>query len=61
MFVLLTSKTYSSSLYLIILTNKLKAIYLIAMDFELFYNLIPKPSLTWTVDDIAVWLKFIGL
>lgn len=31
------------------------------MDFELLYNIIPKPSLTWTVDDIALWLKFIGL
>lgn len=31
------------------------------MDFELLYNLIPKPSQTWSVNDIEIWLKFIGL
>ena len=31
------------------------------MDFELLVSLLPKPSLTWTVADIEVWLEFIGL
>ena len=31
------------------------------MDFELLYNLIPKPSQTWSVNDIEIWLRFIGL
>ena len=31
------------------------------MDFELLYTLLPKPSLTWTVEDIEIWLGFIGL
>jgi hypothetical protein len=31
------------------------------MDFELLYTLIPKPSLTWSVQDIETWLEFIGL
>ncbi len=31
------------------------------MDFEQLYSLLPKPSVTWTVSDIEVWLEFIGL
>lgn len=31
------------------------------MDFEALQNLIPKPSVTWTVNDIETWLDFIGL
>lgn len=31
------------------------------MDFDQLYQLLPKPSMTWTVNDIEIWLRFIGL
>lgn len=31
------------------------------MDFDKLYEVLPKYSLTWTVDDIETWLNFIGL
>jgi len=26
------------------------------MDFEQLYSILPKPSITWTVSDIEIWL-----
>jgi hypothetical protein len=31
------------------------------MDFDKLYEVLPKYSSTWTVDDIETWLNFIGL
>lgn len=31
------------------------------MDFDKLYEVLPKYSTTWTVDDIETWLNFIGL
>ena len=31
------------------------------MDYELLSEHLPKESSKWTVDDIRIWLKFIGL
>lgn len=31
------------------------------MDFDALYLVLPKYSTTWTLDDIEIWLNFIGL
>ena len=31
------------------------------MDFDKLYEVLPKYSTTWTIDDIETWLNFIGL
>lgn len=31
------------------------------MDFDKLYEVLPKYSTTWTIDDIEIWLNFIGL
>ena len=31
------------------------------MDFNKFYQVLPKLSKQWNIDDIKIWLEFIGL
>lgn len=31
------------------------------MDYQKLFVLLPKSHTKWTVDDIAIWLQFIGL
>ena len=31
------------------------------MDFEKLYDFLPKTTEKWSIDDVALWLNFIGL
>ena len=31
------------------------------MDYEAFYMILPKEPKKWSIQDVAIWLDFIGL
>ena len=31
------------------------------MDYQVLYELLPKQPIKWTVADLEIWLKYIGL